>query len=251
MICHQCMLRLTRPSLKSASRARGLVNSARRTQKTITSDKVTSVPRKGTPESHQPSAATSTSAAQPFSTPLTPSPANAGVKAGKKATAPSPLVLSSVPAGTPLKGLNFLKNGSDPVALPDEEYPSWLWTLLTPKKKKGAMSSDLEEGIYCTYRASLCCWSTADRMTSLSSRFCNQKEKSREGAKEEGPFESRESSSEGAATRAEYRLSVRGWDIARRVGRRCSSRRLDKGDEAKEEKRHKGVQLLESYGLIW
>ncbi|KAJ2806990.1 hypothetical protein H4S07_003681 [Coemansia furcata] len=32
--------------------------------------------------------------------------------------------------GTQLKGLNIYKEGKDPVALKDEEYPEWLWTLL-------------------------------------------------------------------------------------------------------------------------
>ncbi|KAJ2527914.1 hypothetical protein GGH20_002864 [Coemansia sp. RSA 1937] len=32
--------------------------------------------------------------------------------------------------GTVLKGLNIYKQGKDPVALKDEEYPDWLWTLL-------------------------------------------------------------------------------------------------------------------------
>jgi large subunit ribosomal protein L54 len=52
------------------------------------------------------------------------------------------LVKSSVLAGTPLKGLNFEKNKSDPVALADEEYPEWLWTILSRQEKtaeKGGM----------------------------------------------------------------------------------------------------------------
>jgi hypothetical protein len=38
--------------------------------------------------------------------------------------------MSSVPAGTVLKGLNFYKDKQDPVALADEEYPAWLWRVL-------------------------------------------------------------------------------------------------------------------------
>ncbi|KAF1942634.1 hypothetical protein EJ02DRAFT_402218 [Clathrospora elynae] len=88
--------------------------------------------------SHTPPTARSTSAAQPFSEPLTPaaSPdlkAQAAKAAEKKAT---PLVKSSIPAGQPLKGLNFLKNNTDPVALADDEYPSWLWTILDRQEKK-------------------------------------------------------------------------------------------------------------------
>lgn len=44
---------------------------------------------------------------------------------------------SSIPAGQPLKGLNFLKNAQDPVALADEEYPAWLWTVLARQESKG------------------------------------------------------------------------------------------------------------------
>ncbi|CAI6272748.1 unnamed protein product [Periconia digitata] len=98
-----------------------------------------SAPRQGSStSSHNPPAATSTSAAQPFSEPITPSasPAekqNAAAAAEKKVT---PLVRSSVAAGTPLKGLNFFKDKTDPVALADEEYPEWLWTILEKQEKK-------------------------------------------------------------------------------------------------------------------
>lgn len=40
---------------------------------------------------------------------------------------------SSCPANTVLPGLNYLKGQPPVMALPDEEYPSWLWTLLQPK----------------------------------------------------------------------------------------------------------------------
>ncbi|KAI9229476.1 MAG: mitochondrial 54S ribosomal protein YmL37 [Piptocephalis tieghemiana] len=40
---------------------------------------------------------------------------------------------SSVLHGTPLEGLNVYKGKKDPVALRDDEYPEWLWTLLDPK----------------------------------------------------------------------------------------------------------------------
>jgi large subunit ribosomal protein L54 len=43
---------------------------------------------------------------------------------------PAPRISSSVHANTPLRGLNILKEGKDPVALPDDQYPSWLWSLL-------------------------------------------------------------------------------------------------------------------------
>lgn len=53
---------------------------------------------------------------------------------------------SSVPAGTILKGLNFLKTASDPVAKEDSEYPSWLFNLVTPVSKgKGLLLSEDEQ----------------------------------------------------------------------------------------------------------
>lgn len=36
-----------------------------------------------------------------------------------------------------LKGLNFMKNAQDPVALEDEAYPEWLWSALERKKEEG------------------------------------------------------------------------------------------------------------------
>ena len=96
-----------------------------------------------------PPAATSTSAAQPFTTPLTPAPA------GKEpATLSEPR--SSVPAGTPLEGLNYLKNNSAPLALEDHEYPEWLWTLLDSQTTAGEGASGVEGDAYgMFYRASL------------------------------------------------------------------------------------------------
>ncbi|EAT88394.1 hypothetical protein HBH56_166900 [Parastagonospora nodorum] len=126
MICRNC--------LRAASKAR-----PQQTRFLTTSSRLNATPisaaqsapaRQGSPSSsHNPPAATSTSAAQPFSEPLTP-----------KATAPekkksTPLVKSSIPAGTPLKGLNFEKNKQDPVALPDDEYPEWLWGILARQEK--------------------------------------------------------------------------------------------------------------------
>ncbi|GAA5920840.1 hypothetical protein JCM3775_003973 [Rhodotorula graminis] len=40
---------------------------------------------------------------------------------------------SSCPPGTVLKGLNYLKDGQDPVALEDSEYPAWVFALPTSK----------------------------------------------------------------------------------------------------------------------
>ncbi|KAJ2714460.1 hypothetical protein H4R19_001715 [Coemansia spiralis] len=59
--------------------------------------------------------------------------AAAAAQTGAEGTAP----VSSAVHGTVLKGLNIYKDGQDPVALKDDEYPAWLWTLLdkTPADK--------------------------------------------------------------------------------------------------------------------
>ncbi|KAF2204197.1 hypothetical protein GQ43DRAFT_438185 [Delitschia confertaspora ATCC 74209] len=81
--------------------------------------------------------------ATPVATPTATEPqssqatAATGAPAGedKQANKASTIVMSSVPAGTPLKGLNFLKNKSDPIAMEDHEYPSWLWDILKRQEK--------------------------------------------------------------------------------------------------------------------
>jgi len=78
--------------------------------------------------------------------PVTPGAAAAAAEGeGKKP-------LSSCPAGTVLKGLNYFKGKNDPVALPDEAYPEWLWRCLEVKKK----TNEGEEGVdvgdeFCTF----------------------------------------------------------------------------------------------------
>ena len=54
------------------------------------------------------------------------------IAAGSKKAA----IASSVPQGTVLKGINYMKEGKDPIALDDSEYPEWLWDLLDEKKQK-------------------------------------------------------------------------------------------------------------------
>lgn len=63
--------------------------------------------------------------------------------------------LSSTPAGTPLKGINFLKNQTDPVAMEDSEYPSWLWEVL---KKQGKKAEEGKEGdLFCKWTLPFFC----------------------------------------------------------------------------------------------
>ncbi|OCK83843.1 hypothetical protein K432DRAFT_290155 [Lepidopterella palustris CBS 459.81] len=150
MICQRCMraaartrIQYVRVDSKALASNRALSTTLSRNAKAISATTATTASRQDSPDSsHQPAPATSTSAAQPLSTLLTPSPAATGIQSSKAAAPPS-LVLSSVPAGTPLKGLNFLKSKTDPVAMEDSEYPSWLWDIL---KKKGEKTEDQMEG---------------------------------------------------------------------------------------------------------
>ncbi|KAF2187745.1 hypothetical protein K469DRAFT_628687 [Zopfia rhizophila CBS 207.26] len=139
MICRNCLRTATRshvpsPTAELASATRFLSTTAvnRNVNPITTSTATTTAPRQGTlTSSHTLPPATSTSAAQPFSEPITSSP-----KTPSEPSKPSTLIMSSVPAGTPLRGLNFLKNQSDPIAMEDHEYPAWLWDILKKQEKK-------------------------------------------------------------------------------------------------------------------
>ena len=60
---------------------------------------------------------------------------------------------SSIPAGTVLKGLNFMKNKPDPVALEDSEYPDWLWTVLERNDDGKAGAAENEGDMFCEFLA--------------------------------------------------------------------------------------------------
>lgn len=125
MICQHCNRLLFNPSFASPC------------FRTFT----TAIARFG-PESPPP--ATSTSAAQPFSTPFTPSPSKIpGIppkdNVGQLKSAPR----SSVPAGSPLRGLGYIKGQEAPLAREDDEYPSWLWGLLSAGKEESGASGQM------------------------------------------------------------------------------------------------------------
>lgn len=158
-ICRRC-LRAAVHSERARTTTHNLSLGSRRTISSTTVKSATvspnhatqSAPRQGSPSSsHNPPAATSTSAAQPFSSPLTPSAKNQDlpIAAGGKVSAPPTIVKSSVPAGTILKGLNFMKGQQDPVALEDAEYPQWLWSVLGEKEAEAAAGGVNEGDIFC------------------------------------------------------------------------------------------------------
>ncbi|KAI5796431.1 mitochondrial ribosomal protein L37-domain-containing protein [Geopyxis carbonaria] len=101
-----------------------------------TADTINSAKPLQTPDG--PSSATSTSAAQPFSAPLTPGPV----------VPDATVVRSSLPGGTRLANINYFKNKNDPVALDDHEYPAWLWTVLDTGKAAGGAADEEVGDIY-------------------------------------------------------------------------------------------------------
>ena len=116
MICRQCLRRAS--ALRPQSRiARSISNNH-------------------TPST--PASTTSTNAAPEFSNPL------AGTNARPKSRAVA-LPVSSAPAGTPLKGINYLKNAEDPIALEEHEYPEWLWRCLDLKNGENANSDNVHD----------------------------------------------------------------------------------------------------------
>lgn len=126
MICQRCLRLGLRPSTRPIYQSTRLSTSGAGSAEPPT-----------TPAAQSPPPATSTAAAQPFSTPHQQSPSSAsGIPkapsdpiAGPGRTnrdesaraKAAPAVVSSVPAGTPLKGLNYFKNKEDPIALEDHE----------------------------------------------------------------------------------------------------------------------------------
>lgn len=59
----------------------------------------------------------------------------------RNAPAAAPVVQSSCLAGTVLN-LKIRKNGEEPVALADSEYPAWLWDCLDSKKMDDQLKAE-------------------------------------------------------------------------------------------------------------
>lgn len=144
MICHRCLLRAATQPPRLAIRT--LSTTSIRANATPVTAQTTTATNPRPHDAHP--AATSTSAAQPFSDPLTPSPD----RFPPKQSASKPRVPSSVPAGTPLKGLNFLKTAQDPIAKEDHEYPEWLWGVLEKKSEDSGAGGRAGDGdLFCEF----------------------------------------------------------------------------------------------------
>jgi large subunit ribosomal protein L54 len=139
MICRTCFrqaARLTSRQVTAEPLARTATAAATRTFTTTLSTR-NAAP---SPAAAAPAATSAEPSSTPDLTPLTP-----GAGAGDAAAAP----LSSCPPGTVLSGLNYFKGKTDPVSLPDEAYPSWLWNCLEVQKK-AATAADADAGDeYC------------------------------------------------------------------------------------------------------
>ncbi|ROT37381.1 hypothetical protein SODALDRAFT_334471 [Sodiomyces alkalinus F11] len=117
MICRTCLRRATALNVRTHPPLSTLLPRA---------FSVSSPSRTSTQSTTQASPASET--ASPSSMPTLSTPVDAPVagNAGSKPARPP----SSCPPGTVLTGLNYFKSQTDPVALPDEEYPEWLWDCL-------------------------------------------------------------------------------------------------------------------------
>lgn len=152
MICQRCLRRLAHSTIPFGLSRSLSTTAAPRLAQAVTAQTTTAT----NPRPNDLPAATSTSAAQPFSTPLSPSPENSDLPIqSKRSKDVAPKVQSSVPAGTVLKGLNFMKNQQDPVALEDHEYPAWLWDVLNDRSEGATgKGGDGEGDLFCTSRSS-------------------------------------------------------------------------------------------------
>ncbi|KAM0718503.1 hypothetical protein Q7P37_005573 [Cladosporium fusiforme] len=146
MICNRCLTHLSRrtpttSSILNTTTTRSLHTTLSRLSTPTTAEtSTTATPRSA---AGAPAATSKPGVAQPFSS--ADAKPQAPAAAASAATA-APKVLSSVPAGTPLKGLNFYKDKQDPVALADDEYPAWLWRVLDKNSADAAGGVKVDEG---------------------------------------------------------------------------------------------------------
>lgn len=102
-----------------------------------------------TPSQAATQASPASATAAPSSTPTLSTPVDSPVSENGATQSNRPR--SSCPAGTVLTGLNYFKGQTDPVALPDEEYPEWLWECL---EFKTAASEEVDANAgdeFCMY----------------------------------------------------------------------------------------------------
>lgn len=127
MICRSCLLRINMTATtiprRSFTLARALLSAEQ------------------PPSSSSTTAPTDNTKTPPLSTPL-----SAGADDTGASLKPPPALKSSCIAGTTLDGMNYFKDRGDPVALPDDQYPDWLWKVLDREETETLDESDL----FCT-----------------------------------------------------------------------------------------------------
>ena len=159
MICSSCRQRLF-SRIPSFSRSNATLTTISAPTSTLPShsNAITRQTRRQ-PYSSAPTAPTSHSSpstTQPLTAPLSsshPSPNTSSTPSADPETPNTPpptpipdLPISSVPGGEPLKGLAYLKNKPQILAMEDDQYPPWLWTILDDSKD-GASSGVDEVGL--------------------------------------------------------------------------------------------------------
>ncbi|OTA98488.1 hypothetical protein M426DRAFT_69686 [Hypoxylon sp. CI-4A] len=127
MICQRCLQRASTLSSRIPRKISPLRSSI--TTTTILRPFSSTIARQSSNPAPQPPSP-STSESPVFSTPLSDVP-----------TEDKP-ALSACPEGTVLTGLNYFKNKTDPVALADDAYPTWLWKCLEVQKKADEEADD-------------------------------------------------------------------------------------------------------------
>lgn len=139
MICQRCLLRLTARRNANRLTSRTISQTTTPAAQVVTANTTTAT----NPRPNDTPAATSTAAAQPFSAGSIPGIEPEALRSSSK----KEKIKSSVPAGTVLRGINFLKGAQDPVALEDHEYPDWLWSALE-RKKDSSKGEEIEGDLF-------------------------------------------------------------------------------------------------------
>jgi large subunit ribosomal protein L54 len=158
-VCASCRRALL-SSLRRSAPSTTVLRTSIRTVATVPSTKnaASSNPPPPTAQSSTPNAISSSNpaASQPFSTPeLAPQNTHKPAAADLARPPTTAKLQGSLPGGTELRGLNYIKGSPPIMTMEDNEYPDWLWTILTPKSS--ATDGQLAKGeLAGTFAAPFC-----------------------------------------------------------------------------------------------
>ena len=275
MICQRCLNGVaasvggTRPS-SSSKLPRIWRSGASRTEWTSGRRRITSSHRMGqralstatpTQQTSDPSALAQATATSPSGAQISSTSAGSSQQAATTTAAirPKKAIRSSAPAGQPLRGLNYMKNQNDPVALPDSEYPAWLWTCLEPKpgkKDDGAKGSSDKAGrqmrflyLFFIFFLPSSAHRATVRVRAADSRVGGSSREALQG-RQEAPRRrqgwSRDDRTRGAGVRAEHRPALeRGAEHRGGRGGGRGAANAHPRTAAQASSYHQGEQLLE------